>query len=385
MSDWSDLGLPCPTVEQYGYELDAGLVRTKMDSGYTMQRRKYTTQPTIFTLRWLVDGAELQSVSNAINTIGYSWFTMGLITGTNGSSVPTDHTVRMVSEMAVAPTGKNAYSVTIKAEQAEAGNSEPVANPDNVVHTELADVQINMTHDQIDSEISDMDTRTDAIETEQAVQNSRLGTLEGQAAVTDTEQGVQDAAIASNAQRLDDTDADQVVQNDELARLESVKADAQDVLDIFSYAAYLKLQAASNTATADIGAGWLDLDFITTQSITPLGFTNENTGKFSCNYPGVFQLGISGAFEHVSVNFGRLTNIRIYNYTDDTSDTGMIIPTGRNQEATSLSIATLFQVSAADVGKVLGFQIGGGDTYTAVNFQTISYFLMNVGLWEGAL
>ena len=393
MPTWTELGLPCATVDNYGYGLDAGLVRTKMSTGYSMQRRKWTTQPTEFTLSWLVNSADLKALTDGINAYAYTWIEMPLITGVNGSDVLVNHTVRMMSDQTVVPAGKYSYKVSIKAEATTSGAQEAPVNPANVLHSQLNDIQINQTHAQIDTGMTTLATRADTTDTEQAAQDARLDGIDSGQAI----QNVRLDSLELHPPRIDNPHQVTASQagaptlsafatlQSEVDTLEQVKSDKQWVADNFVVAAYISKSSGNNIAFPDLDATWQDMDFITTVGVTPRGIVDQPNGQFSFSYPGVFSMSISGSMEHDSSNNGRTFSVRLINFADSTPGNGIVVGTGRNQDATTIVASGMFEITAANLDENYGFQIGGGDTYTAVNFQTISYFLMSVGLWEGAL
>lgn len=120
MYRWDELDLPTPKLSGYSYTVDAGLVRTPMDSGYHNQRRRWTNRPTRFNLTFEVSTAELQTVSEVVNEYGYDWLYMPLISGANGMPKPMDHVVRFMSDLTVESGGWDYYNVSAVVEMAEA-------------------------------------------------------------------------------------------------------------------------------------------------------------------------------------------------------------------------------------------------------------------------
>lgn len=173
----------------------------------------------------------------------------------------------------------------------------------------------------------------------------------------------------------------------ELTRLEQDKLDTADAVQVFSFVAYASAKCPLNTTFADLGATWQDLDIFTTQSITPKGITlNLVDGRFTVLNEGIYNLSITGSMEHNSDNSGRVFYIGLYNYTDSVAvGSGLIIGSGRNVFSTTISISFLLDVDSSLVNKELGFQIGDGDTYTSVNFQTAAYSINAEGEWRGTI
>jgi hypothetical protein len=99
--DWSRLGLPLPNWDGYGYRVDAGLIRTPMDSGHVRQRRRWTHRPHTFSLTWRVRADELQVISEVLDQHGYSGLWIPLVTGLYGLREPLPHLVRVISDIEV--------------------------------------------------------------------------------------------------------------------------------------------------------------------------------------------------------------------------------------------------------------------------------------------
>lgn len=116
---WDTYNLPLPKMSGYGYTVDAGLIRTPMDSGYHYQRRRWDNRPTQFTLTFELSTAELQTVSEWINTYGYTWFYMPLISGANGMPQPMDHLVRFMDNLDITATGWDLYELSSIVEMKE--------------------------------------------------------------------------------------------------------------------------------------------------------------------------------------------------------------------------------------------------------------------------
>ena len=179
--------------------------------------------------------------------------------------------------------------------------------------------------------------------------------------------------------------AGQTAQDDELARLEQDKLNTADALVVFSFAAYANLESPNNSAFPDLGAAWQKLDILTatTGVVTPRGITVDRpNSSFTFDYDGVYRISLTGSFEHVGVNTGRITYVRIYNETTASGDDGLVLGTGRNAEATTISASFLAEVGEAQKGDVFSFQIGNGDAYTAVNFQTLGVAINAVSEWR---
>lgn len=106
--EWSLNGFPPPVVSSYGYSKDAGLVRTEFRSGATRQRRRWGDGRRSVTATFNIQTEDLFALETFINTKGYTWFTMGLITSDNSSDHIRLHTVRIKGN----PKAGNIYGDT---------------------------------------------------------------------------------------------------------------------------------------------------------------------------------------------------------------------------------------------------------------------------------
>ena len=174
----------------------------------------------------------------------------------------------------------------------------------------------------------------------------------------------------------------------ELIRLEQDKLDTANALQLFSFAAYGEAECPNDTAFSDLGAAWQDLDIFTVSNLAaPRGVViNLTNGQFSVENSGVYAVNLSGAIEHDISQSGRITYVRLYNYTAASAvGAGIALGTGRNAAATSVVATLLADIGATHINQALGFQIGDGDTYTAVTFQTLGYSVNAEGEWRGAV
>lgn len=133
---WLDRGAPCPSIEENGYEIDAGLVRTTWENGRSRQRRKYLTRPTTFKLSWMVNQAGLRKLEQTAMSIGYDWFYLPLVSGQVSKFYSIDHPVRFISNLQVTLSSKArrsisggfskqdaVWTVTVEAEQFDFNNN----------------------------------------------------------------------------------------------------------------------------------------------------------------------------------------------------------------------------------------------------------------------
>lgn len=114
--DWSTLGLPLPNWSGYGYRVDAGLIRTPMDSGYVRQRRRWTHRPRTFGLTWSVTADELQVIEEVLDAHGYAGLWLPLVTGLYGLREPLPHLVRVISDIEVRAGNGSLFDVSAQVE-----------------------------------------------------------------------------------------------------------------------------------------------------------------------------------------------------------------------------------------------------------------------------
>ena len=116
---WADYGVPAPSISNFSYEVDAGLLRTPVDTGYARQRRRYTHRPTTYELTWLVTTSDLHAVENLIQERGYDWLYVPMVTGQVPKWMAVDHLIRMTSNLQVSLVEKDLWEANITAEQYE--------------------------------------------------------------------------------------------------------------------------------------------------------------------------------------------------------------------------------------------------------------------------
>lgn len=98
---WETYGVPCPSVDGFDYEVDAGLIRTPFDSGHNRQRRRYTHRPTTYSLNWRVNQSQLFALEQLVMEKGYDWLYVPMVTGQVPVWMATDHLIRFASNLQV--------------------------------------------------------------------------------------------------------------------------------------------------------------------------------------------------------------------------------------------------------------------------------------------
>lgn len=116
MSDWSDMGFPQPDSSSYGYDVDAGLLRTKFGAAKPRQTRAYETGKRTFTITVTFDYVLLTDIETFLYERGFNWFTIDLVSGED-TSVMEPICVRLIEFYTVTNKGDGVYQVSFKAEQ----------------------------------------------------------------------------------------------------------------------------------------------------------------------------------------------------------------------------------------------------------------------------
>jgi hypothetical protein len=113
---WEDYGIPCPAIGSFGYEIDAGLLRTPMESGHARQRRRYTSRPTSYELTWLLTTPQLHHFEALLDK-AFTWLYVPLVTGQVPKWMAADHLIRFINNPQVQLEGKDLWRVSVVAEQ----------------------------------------------------------------------------------------------------------------------------------------------------------------------------------------------------------------------------------------------------------------------------
>jgi hypothetical protein len=112
--------LPVPDRDGYQYDLNFGVVRTEMSGGTVRQRRTVWGMPATFALSFRMNTAQLGTLQTFLDTYGYGWFAMDLVSGAaRVMDARLDcllHRVRFVSNPMHQMIAPNLWRVTITAE-----------------------------------------------------------------------------------------------------------------------------------------------------------------------------------------------------------------------------------------------------------------------------
>jgi hypothetical protein len=109
--------LPSPTSD-FGGEIDNTLQRTKMDSGYTLQRRRFTTGMQTLQVAWDLDEAQFaifQGLLHHYLNDGADWFNMSLPLG-NGFQTVVVRFVKGQYKHRYVPVNRRKVTATLETE-----------------------------------------------------------------------------------------------------------------------------------------------------------------------------------------------------------------------------------------------------------------------------
>lgn len=171
------------------------------------------------------------------------------------------------------------------------------------------------------------------------------------------------------------------------SQIDQRKADETAVLENFVYVAYGGMNLGTPIAGSDIGAAWQTIDFQVVTPATPKNVTIDVVADtFSFALEGIYAFSLSLSFEHNEAQQGRTTQLRIYNVTKAVEQAPpFVIGTGRNTTVTAYSVVTLAEILASEVGDLLRIEIGNGDTYSAVTWDSAALSVFSVGEFKGSL
>lgn len=108
---------PCPRIDPYGWEVDMGLIRTKMDGGYSRQRRTTNVMPHDFALEFMVPLIQLRDWQYWVDAYAYEYFNLPLISWMSSpTSGPTLHSARFTSNLEITLEDKKIVRVRVRCE-----------------------------------------------------------------------------------------------------------------------------------------------------------------------------------------------------------------------------------------------------------------------------
>ncbi len=176
----------------------------------------------------------------------------------------------------------------------------------------------------------------------------------------------------------------------ELRRIEDALAQyirTEVALRAFSFAAYGGLVISQQRPFPDLGAGWEPITAYDASLIEPPKgiFVDQANGTLAVENPGVYLLTATVIFDHNETQQGRLTNLRLFDPFNAETGASFRVPTGRNTVATQISLAAPINFDENAVGNVFRLELGGGDTYTTVEMNSVLFGLSGVGEYRGSI
>lgn len=109
---------PCPLIEGYAIQIDAGLLRTNFQSGNTRQRRAYSNLPHYITMSFAIKINLFDEWLQWINDNAFEWCLFPAVTWANGTldEIPKDHVLRLIADIEISAITNEYFRVTVRAE-----------------------------------------------------------------------------------------------------------------------------------------------------------------------------------------------------------------------------------------------------------------------------
>ena len=106
MSAWTDLGLPLPNANGYGYTRDAALLRIPFDCAMPDQGQRNTNWRKTFNVSWNLTLEQLNLACQYLLSVGFSWFDLELVSNeTPIGDLISIHQIRLTSSYNIKPIG----------------------------------------------------------------------------------------------------------------------------------------------------------------------------------------------------------------------------------------------------------------------------------------
>lgn len=157
--------------------------------------------------------------------------------------------------------------------------------------------------------------------------------------------------------------------------------------DTFSFTSYGGVVTTSPVVggPTSIGALWEPLTFsMEAQPATAVHMTVDTVnGTVQPHYSGAYAASVTVAFEHNSSNNGRTTHMRLYNITQGVAGGSVVVGTGRNAEATSMSVSLVAVIE--NNNDVFRLELGGGDDYSLISWDAVALQIWSIGTFTGNL
>ena len=112
MSDWEDAGLPCPRIDGYAAQRDAGLVRTPFETQVPRQIVRWDGPLWTFDISFSLTGNQTRLARDFLAAHGYKWFTLPLI----GDGPLREWGVRLIEPWSLQADGADRYTLSLRVE-----------------------------------------------------------------------------------------------------------------------------------------------------------------------------------------------------------------------------------------------------------------------------
>ena len=124
MSAWTDLGLPLPNANGYGYTRDAALLRIPFDCAMPDQGQRNTNWRKTFNVSWNLTLEQLNLACQYLLSVGFSWFDLELVSNeTPINENISIHQIRLTSNYNIKPLGGIYFQLSANVESRVIGTS----------------------------------------------------------------------------------------------------------------------------------------------------------------------------------------------------------------------------------------------------------------------
>lgn len=162
--------------------------------------------------------------------------------------------------------------------------------------------------------------------------------------------------------------------------------DLQFLADQLVFSQYASVDTTIPHVDGNIGTGWQPFDFFDRVTVNPKGIVLTVGGDFTFILDGIFQLSLVGFVEHDNLNAGRTFNVRIFNVTEGTPGSSIVIASARNVDGTVVPLVGLFEILPGDIGDIFRLEYGGTTSiYSAVVWDALQLSLFSVSEFRGIL
>ena len=124
MSAWTDLGLPLPNANGYGYTRDAALLRIPFDCAMPDQDQRNANWRKTFNISWNLSLEQLNLACQYLLSVGFSWFDLELVSNeTPINENISIHQIRLTSNYNIKPLGGIYFQLSANVESRVIGTS----------------------------------------------------------------------------------------------------------------------------------------------------------------------------------------------------------------------------------------------------------------------